>query len=137
MDELKEKIKEVADERVNLLEDYTTQAQCIIIESDVDEKSGFITATVIVKKGTLHVDDLFVSGIHDGKVRLIQNDMGKQLTEAYPGEAVHMTGFKVMPEVGNPLYSVNSVEESKFIVNRIKQRSQLDAARRLASSGKI
>ena len=71
MDELKEKIKEVADERVNLLEDYTTQAQCIIIESDVDEKSGFITATVIVKKGTLHVDDLFVSGIHDGKVRLI------------------------------------------------------------------
>ena len=54
MDQLKQKIKEVAQERVNLLEDYTTQAQCLIIESDVDEKSGQITATVIVKKGTLN-----------------------------------------------------------------------------------
>ena len=53
LDKLKAKIKEVALERVNLLEDYTTQAQCIVIESDVDEKSGQITATVIVKKGTL------------------------------------------------------------------------------------
>lgn len=71
MDQLKEKIKEVADERVNLLEDYTTQAQCIVIESDVEQNSGQITATLIVKKGTLHVEDLFVSGIHEGKVRLI------------------------------------------------------------------
>ena len=45
MDKLKEKIKEVAHERVNLLEDYTTKAQCIVIESDVDEKSNQITAT--------------------------------------------------------------------------------------------
>ena len=60
-----------------MLEDYTTQAQCIVIESDVDEKSNQITATVIVKKGTLHVDDLFVSGVHDGKVRLMMNDMGQ------------------------------------------------------------
>ena len=60
-----------------MLEDYTTQAQCIVIESDIDEKNGQITATVIVKKGTLHVDDLFVSGIYDGKVRIIMNDMGK------------------------------------------------------------
>lgn len=61
---------------MNLLEDYTCQAQCITIESDVDEKSGQITATVIVKKGTLHLDDLFVSGLHEGKTRLIMNDIG-------------------------------------------------------------
>ena len=108
LDKLKAKIKEVALERVNLLEDYTTQAQCIVIESDVDEKSGQITATVIVKKGTLRQEDLFVSGVYEGKVRLIMNDMGKQLKEAYPGEAVHLTGFKSMPEVGNPLYVVKT-----------------------------
>jgi translation initiation factor IF-2 len=76
LDKLKEKIKEVAHERVNLLEDYTTKAQCIVIESDVDEKSNQITATVIVKKGTLRLEDLFVSGVNDGKVRLLMNDMG-------------------------------------------------------------
>ena len=137
MDELKQKIKEVASERVNLLEDYTTQAQCIVIESDVDEKTGQITATVIVKKGTLNLEDLFVSGTHEGKVRLLINDVGKNVSEAYPGEAVHMTGFKEMPEVGNPLYVVKSKDESNFIINRIRQRSVLEAARKLANSGQI
>lgn len=48
-----------------------------------------------------------------------------------------MQGFKAIPEVGNPLYAVQSQEEAKFIVNRVKQRSALEAARRLAASGKI
>ena len=65
------------------------------------------------------------------------NDMGQTVKEAYPGEAVHMTGFKTMPEVGNPLYVVNSLEESRFIISRIRQRATLDAARRLAASGQI
>lgn len=42
-----------------------------------------------------------------------------------------------MPEVGNPLYVVKSLEESKFIISRIKQRAELDAARRLAASGQL
>lgn len=60
-----------------MIEDYTVPAQCIVIESDIDEKSGQITATVIVKKGTLHLEDLFVSGTNDGKVKLIMNDLGQ------------------------------------------------------------
>lgn len=92
---------------------------------------------MIVKKGTLHLDDLFVSGLHEGKIRLIMNDIGQHVKEAYPGEAVHITGFREMPEVGNPLYVVKSLEESKFIISRIKQRAELDAARRLAASGQL
>jgi translation initiation factor IF-2 len=37
-------------------------AQCIVIESDVDERSGQISATVIVKRGTLKQEDIFVAG---------------------------------------------------------------------------
>lgn len=40
MDKLKQKIKQVAHERVNLVENFNMPAQCIVIESDVDEKSG-------------------------------------------------------------------------------------------------
>lgn len=108
LDLLKQKIKEVANERVNLLEDFTTPAQCIVIECDVEERSGLIEATVIVKKGTLRMDDMFVSGIHEGKIRLIMNDRGEHVQEAFPGEAVHIKGFKEMPEVGNPLYVVKN-----------------------------
>ena len=59
-----------------MLEDYTVSAQCLVIESDVDEKSGQITATAIVKKGTLRVEDTFVSGMHEGKARFMVNDLG-------------------------------------------------------------
>lgn len=73
---LKSKISKVASERVNLIEDFTTNAQCLVIESNMDEKSGQITATVIVKKGTLKNDQIFVSGHHEGKVRQMMNDLG-------------------------------------------------------------
>ena len=76
LDLLKERIQQVAKERINLLEDYTVSAQCLVIESDVDEKSGQITATVIVKKGTLRVEDTFVSGMHEGRTRFMVNDLG-------------------------------------------------------------
>ena len=62
LDKLQLRIAEVARERVNLIEDYTVPAQCIVIESDVDERSGQISATVIVKRGTLKQEDIFVAG---------------------------------------------------------------------------
>ena len=105
------------------MEDYTVSAQCLVIESDVDEKSGQITATVIVKKGTLRVEDTFVSGMHEGRARFMVNDLGQNVKEAFPGEAVHIGGFKHFPEVGNPLYVVNSPSEVRLIVERMKQRS--------------
>lgn len=102
-----------------MIEDYTLPAQCIVIESNVDEKSGQITATVIVKKGTLNIDDIFVSGIHEGKVRFMTDDLGRTVKQAFPGEAIHLGGFKHWPDVGNPLYVVTSPEEARYIVNRV------------------
>ena len=37
---LKQKINQLANERVNLIEDFTVPAQCIVIESNVNDKSG-------------------------------------------------------------------------------------------------
>ena len=48
------------------------------------------------------------------------NDLGWAVQEAYPGEAVHVRGFKHFPEVGNPLYAVKDLAEAKFIIKRIK-----------------
>ena len=58
------------------MEDYSVNAQCIVIESDVDEKTNQIAATVIVKRGTLKVEDAFVSGVNEGRVRFLVNDQG-------------------------------------------------------------
>ena len=87
-----------------------------MIESNVNEKSGQITASVIVKRGTLRQDDIFVSGIHEGKVKFMLNDRGETIKEAFPGEAVYIGGFKHFPDVGNPLYVVKDLKEASFIV---------------------
>lgn len=56
-----------------------------MIESNFDEKTTQITATVLVKKGTLRSEDVFVCGIGEGKVRFMINDQGKHVKEVLPG----------------------------------------------------
>ena len=112
---------------MNLLEDFTLDAQCTVIESNVEEKTNQITATVIVKRGTLKADDIFVSGVHDGKVRQMVDDQHKTVNKAFPGQAIHMTGFKAMPEVGSPLYCVKTLDEAKAIVTRVELREKNEA----------
>jgi len=55
--------------------------------------------------------------------------------EAYPGEAVYVTGFKMFPEVGNPLYVVESFDEARFIIQKVKHRAELEAQKQLLKSG--
>jgi hypothetical protein len=43
---------------------------------------------------------------------------------AYPGEAVHLVGFRSFPDVGNPLYVVKNIEEARFIIDRVKHREE-------------
>ncbi len=47
---------------------------------------------------------------------MMLNDKGVAVKQAYPGEAVHMVGFKGFPDVGSPLYVVKSTEEARFII---------------------
>ena len=75
-----------------------------------------------MKQGTLKVDDIFVCGIHDGKVRFMINDQGQSVKQAYPGQAVKLGGFKTYPDVGCPLYAVTNHDEAKFIVTTVKNR---------------
>lgn len=99
-----------------------------MIESNFDEKTTQITATVLVKKGTLHLEDVFVCGVHEGKVRFLINDQGKQVKEVFPGQAVKLGGFKSFPDVGSPLYAVKDHEEAQFIVQTIKSRRDRESS---------
>jgi translation initiation factor IF-2 len=54
----------VANTKLDLNEELNSKAQCFVIESNFDEKTTQITATVLVKKGTLRAEDIFVCGIH-------------------------------------------------------------------------
>lgn len=111
------------------------RAQCITIESNIDDKSGQLTATVLVKKGVLKSNDTFVCGQHEGKVRFMRDDNGRNIHEAFPGQAVHLGGFKQFPEVGNPLYVVENHKEANMIVQTLQQRAHQEEMMKLLEKG--
>ena len=88
IDELVQAILDVSDNKLQLQEDYSTLAQCYVIETKIDEDTNLIYATVLVKRGTLRLDDIFLCGTYEGKVLTIKSDTDNHKTEAYPGEAV-------------------------------------------------
>jgi len=79
--------------------------------------------------GTLKQGDIFVCGVHEGKVRLMKNDKGQPIKEATPGTAVHVVGFKHLPEVGHPLYSVNDHEMAKYIGEQVQKKRDIEHAK--------
>lgn len=85
INKLEGKIIDLADKKISLMEDHSMPAQCITIESNVDEKSNQLTATLLIKKGVLRTNDTFVCGIHEGKVRFMKDDNGRNIQVAYPG----------------------------------------------------
>lgn len=97
---LENKISEVAAKKLNLMEDHARKSQCIVIESNVEDKSGQTIATVLVKKGKLSLNDTFVCGLHEGKVKFMRDDSQRMVQVAYPGQAVQLGGFRHFPEVG-------------------------------------
>jgi len=51
-------------------------------------------------------------------VKFILNDKGERIKQAYPGQAVIISGFKTFPDVGLPLYVVKNPDEATFIINQ-------------------
>jgi len=84
----------------------------------------------------LKIEDAFVSGPNEGRVRQMLNDTGVAVKEAYPGQAVYLSGFRTdMPEVGQPLYVVKSADEARTIVSRLRAREEQKKMELKANSG--
>ena len=79
-----------------------------VIESGVSP--GGPTATVLVRKGTLHLGDVIICGEYYGKVRALINEEGQRLKEAGPSVAVSVLGLNGVPEAG---WEFSSVDDEK------------------------
>jgi translation initiation factor IF-2 len=79
-----------------------------VIESGISP--GGPTATVLVRKGTLHLGDVIICGEFYGKVRALINEEGSRLKEAGPSMAVSVLGLNGVPEAG---WEFSSVDDEK------------------------
>jgi translation initiation factor IF-2 len=131
LDELIEMILLVADLQ-ELKANPKRTAIGTIVEAQLDKGRGPV-ATALVQTGTLKVGDIIVVGETFGRVRALENDMGKRVTKAGPSSAVVVLGLAEVPAAGDILRVVADEKEARTMV---EARKAENAARTGDGSGR-
>jgi translation initiation factor IF-2 len=106
-------------------------AEGTVIEARSSEGRG-VTATILVRNGTLHVGDVILCGRAFGHVRAMYDDKGIELPEAGPSTPVSVTGLSVLPEAGDRMYVMENLTRAKEVAEERarKMRSESLGPRR-------
>lgn len=83
----------------NLPSEPAAKLEAVVIESYLDKQRGPV-ATVIVKKGTLKLNDQLNLGQTKGKVKALYNERGENLKAVLPGYPALVLGFNTVPSIG-------------------------------------
>jgi len=113
LDDLIEKILLQA-ELLELRANPDRDAEGTVIEAKLDKGRGPV-ATVLIRRGTLRVGDIFVVGGESGKVRAMVNDKGQQIKEAGPSLPVEVLGLSGTPGAGDPLSVVENEARAREV----------------------
>lgn len=100
--------------------DRSELASGVIIEANREPKRG-ISATVIIKNGTLRTGMFVASGEAIVPTRIIENFLGKPIKEATFSSPVRLVGFISMPEVGNTFQTFKTKKEAEEYVQKFKE----------------
>jgi translation initiation factor IF-2 len=112
--------------------DHSAPAECIVIEANRDNIRG-VSATLIVKNGTLKVGDVLVSGLASSSVRILEDFTGKTIKEAGPSKPVRVVGWSEQPEVGGLCFTFKNKKEAEVFIETEKERLG-DEARKISAS---
>lgn len=85
-----------------------------VIESRMTHGRGS-TASLIVQNGTLKLTDIIVAGAAFGRIRSMEDELGRKLKEAGPSIPVQISGFSEVPQAGDILQTVATLDEAKGI----------------------
>lgn len=92
--------------------DPTKPASGFVLESSQDPRQG-VSATLILKEGTLATGSVAVAGEAYAPVRFIEDFQGKRLPEAGPSEPVSISGWTELPPAGEQFTTVKSKKEAE------------------------
>jgi translation initiation factor IF-2 len=92
----------------------TGLASGVVIESSIEKGRGAV-ATVLVKKGTLHVGDPIIAGSEFGRVRAMFDENGKPVQEAPPSMPVVVLGLSSPPNAGDELLAAESERKAREV----------------------
>ena len=86
-----------------------------VVEAELDKGRGAV-ATILVQTGTLRIGDTVVVGETYGRVRAMENSLGKRVTKAGPATAVVLLGLGEVPAAGDILRAVPDEKTARAMV---------------------
>ncbi|MCR4747213.1 MAG: translation initiation factor IF-2 [Clostridiales bacterium] len=122
LDKLLESVLLVA-EMLELRANPNRAAKGSVIEARLDKGRGPI-ATLLVQNGTLHTGDIIVAGTAVGRVRVMTNENGRELTEAGPSIPVEITGLQEAPQAGDTFDAVSDERLARELVEQRKDAAK-------------
>src|SRR3989338_8047886 len=97
-----------------LKEDVSLPAEGVIIESHLDKQRGYVV-TALVQKSILSVGAWLRAGTVVGKIKSMEDFMGKAITEAKPSQPVLITGWPTAPDIGKEFVVAPDKDEATRI----------------------
>ena len=85
-----------------------------VIEARLDKGRGPV-ATLLVQNGTLKVGDLIVVGTTYGKIRAMQDELGRIIKAAPPAKPVEITGLAEVPFAGEKFMAIDDEKKARAI----------------------
>lgn len=101
-------------------------AEAVVIESARDPKIG-ISATVIIRQGTIETGGFAVSGKAFAPLRVLEDFAGKKVTSIRCGKPARITGFTEEPKVGSLVSVVKTKKEAEAATD---EAGRIDSAQR-------
>ena len=85
-----------------------------VIEARLDKGRGPV-ATLLVQNGSLKVGDMIVVGTTYGRVRAMQDELGRQVKVAGPAKPVEITGIAEVPFAGEKFMALDDERKARAI----------------------
>ncbi len=114
-------------ELLELKADFDRPALGVVIESRLSKGLGPVSS-VIVQQGVLKIKDTVVCGKIWGKVKVLRNDKGADLKEAFPSECIEIVGLQGIPSAGDNFFVVPSEKQAREITGRKISGSRQDGS---------
>ncbi len=103
-------------------------AEGSVVEAKLEKGRGAV-ATILIRRGTLRVGDIFVTGSEFGKVRALVDDHGKNIASAGPAMPVEVIGYNGVPMAGDEMTVVADEAKAREIAAfRLRRKKTLAAA---------
>ncbi len=113
--------------------DYEKPAEGVVIETHIDPKKG-VSATLLVKEGTLEKGDIIGTDCCFGTVREIKNFKKEELKKAPPSTPARTSGLKMNPHVGEEFRVFETKKEARDA--RVSEGGMIDFSEEFNPEGK-